>query len=63
MKTVEQIRIQIKGCEYFIQSYRQQIEFHMNDDFDIDKIEEYSRKIKLLENEIRAFKWVIEDEL
>jgi hypothetical protein len=31
----------------------------MNDDFDIEKIEEYSRKIKLLEVEIDTLEWVM----
>lgn len=62
MKTLEQIEKNIRSAKLHIESHKKQIDFIMNGDFDIEKIEEYSRKIKLLEVEIDALEWVIGNE-
>lgn len=59
MKTISQIRRNIKVAQWSIHSHKKQIEHYVNDEFDINKIEDYSRKIKLLQVEIDALKWVL----
>lgn len=59
MKTLEQIEKSIRTAERHIESHKEQIILTMSDDFDIEKIEEYSRKIKFLEVEIDALRWVV----
>ena len=61
MRTIEGIKKSIEACELFIASHKKQIEFHTNDDFDIDKIIEFSNKIKLLEVEMDTLKWVLNE--
>lgn len=59
MKTLKEIEKNIRNAKKIIESHKDQLEAIMNDNFDIEKIEEYSRKIKLLEVEIDALGWVI----
>lgn len=54
MKSKDDIKKSIRVTKKFIENHREQIKYYMEDDFDIDKIEEYSRKIKLLNVEISA---------
>ena len=61
MRTIEGIKRSIKTCEIFINSHKKQIEFHTNNDFDIDKIIEFSNNIKLLEVEMNTLKWVLNE--
>ena len=59
MKKIEDIEKSIKTCDWFIKSHKEQIQFYLDGDFDIDKIEDYSNKIKLLEVEKSALQWVL----
>lgn len=59
MKTLEQIENSIRIAEWHIERHKEQIISIMSDDLDIEKIEEYSRKIKLLEVEVDALRWVV----
>lgn len=61
MKTVEEINKQIIGCEWFIKSHKEQLDFHSKDG-DLSKVIEYAQKIKTLSAEISLLKWVLEDE-
>ena len=59
MKTADEVKKSIRVAEWMIERHKEQIEFYSRDDFDIDKITDYSEKIKLLEVEIQALKWVL----
>ena len=59
MKTVEEIKKSIRVAGWMIERHKAQMEFHSREDFDIDKIIDYSEKIKLLEVEIQTLKWVL----
>lgn len=61
MKSKDDIKKSIKVARKFIENHKAQIKYYMEDDFDIDKIEEYSRKIKLLNVEISALEWVLNE--
>ena len=61
MKTTEEIDKQILGIDWFIKSHKNQIDYHIKENFDIDKIEEYSRKIKLLQVERSLLEWVLSE--
>lgn len=46
MRTVEEIKKQIKAIEWFIDGHKKQVDhFLSDDDFDVDKACEYGRKI------------------
>lgn len=59
MRTIEEIEKSIKTCDWFIERHKEQIQFYLSGDFDIDKIEDYSNKIKMLEVEKSALQWVL----
>lgn len=59
MKTADEIKKNIRTAEWFINSHKEQMNIYLNDDFDIDCLLAYSEKIKLLEVEIQALKWVL----
>ena len=59
MKTADEVKKSIRVAEWMIERHREQMGFNSRDDFDIDKIIDYSEKIKLLEVEIQALKWVL----
>lgn len=59
MKTIEEIKKSIKTCDWIINNHKEQIRFYLDGDFDIDKIEDYSNKIKLLEVEKSALQWIL----
>lgn len=61
MKNKDDILKVIKSTKRFIENYKEQIKHHMDDDFDIEKIEEFSRKINLLDVELRALEWVLDE--
>lgn len=61
MKTIEQINKQIKRIDWVIDNHKNQIEYYSNDDFDIDKIIDYSNQIKLLQTEKVLLEWVLSD--
>lgn len=61
MKTIEQIKKQIRSIDWIIDNHKNQIEYYSNDDFDIDKIIDYSNKIKLLQTEKVLLEWVLSD--
>lgn len=61
MKDKGDILKSIKVARRFIENHKEQIKYYMEEDFDIDKIEEYSRKIKLLNVEISALEWVLDE--
>lgn len=61
MKTEDQIRSDIEKCEYFINAHKKQIEFLINDNFDIDEIINHSNKVSLLESKIDTLKWVLNE--
>lgn len=59
MKTIEQIKKQMRSIDWMIDNHKNQIEYYSNDDFDIDKIIAYSNKIKLLQTEKSLLEWVL----
>lgn len=61
MKTIEQINKQIKRIDWVIDNHKNQIEYYSNDDFDIDKIIDYSNQIKFLQTEKVLLEWVLSD--
>lgn len=61
MKTIEQINKQIKRIDWVIDNHKNQIEYYSNDDFDIDKIIDYSNQIKLLQTEKVLLEWVLSE--
>ena len=61
MKTIEQIKKQMRSIDWMIDNHKNQIEYYSNDDFDIDKIIAYSNKIKLLQTEKVLLEWVLSD--
>lgn len=61
MKTIEQIKKQMRSIDWIIDNHKNQIEYYSNDDFDIDKIIDYSNKIKLLQTEKVLLEWVLSD--
>lgn len=60
MKTEEQIRKDIKNCEYFINSHKKQIEFYLSD-FDAEKIASYAQKIIEIQVELDTLLLVLSD--
>lgn len=61
MKTIEQIKKQMRSIDWIIDNHKNQIEYYSNDDFDIDKIIDYSNKIKLLQTEKVLLEWVLSE--
>lgn len=59
MKTKQEIEKNIHTAECLINNLKEQMNIYLNDDFDIDFLLAYSEKIKLLEVEIQALKWVL----
>lgn len=44
MKTVEEIKANLKTIDWIIANHKKQIEIYLNDEFNIDKCIEYSEK-------------------
>lgn len=61
MKTVEQIKENLKTIDWIIANHKKQIEIYLNDEFNVDKCIEYSEKIKLLEVEKNLLNWVLDE--
>lgn len=61
MRTVEEIKKQIKSIEWFIDCHKKQVDHFLGDDFDVDKACEYGRKIQPLENEKIVLEWVLNE--
>ena len=62
MRTVEEIKKQIKSIEWFIDCHKKQVDhFLSDDDFDVDKACEYGRKIQSLEAEKIVLEWVLNE--
>ena len=59
MKTKQEIEKNIRTAEWLINNHKEQMNIYLNDDFDIDFLLAYSEKIKILEVEIQALKWVL----
>ena len=62
MKTVEEIKKQIKGIEWFIDNHNKQVAFYTQDEFDAVKAMGYLAKIKELQAEKSILKWVLGEE-
>lgn len=51
MRTIEEIKKEIKNCEYFINSHKEQIKYY-TENFDAEKIASYAQKIILIQVEL-----------
>lgn len=59
MKTVEEIKKQIKSIDWFINSHNKQVEFYTQDEFDYEKAMGYLTKIQVLQAEKSILEWVL----
>ena len=59
MRTIEEIKKNIKTAQWFIKQHKEQINIYLDDD--IDRVLSYSEKIRMLEVEIECLKWVLNE--
>ena len=59
MRTIEEIKNNIKTAQWFIEQHKEQINIYLDDD--IDRVLSYSEKIRMLEVEIECLKWVLNE--
>lgn len=60
MKNEDQIRKDIKNCEYFINKHKEQIKFYL-DEFDAEKIASYAQKIIEIQVELDTLLLVLNE--